>query len=605
MRRIRRLTTTIVLAVLTLAVGTMAAAQANPTGAQPKKTTLPTSQAAPAASQADQSAAQKASVTASIAVKPDTLDFEQQLVGSSSVVQTITITAGAVQIDKVNAKATGDFSIDAGACGSKLGPNDTCALTVKFEPKQPKKTTASITITSEPDTGSKTISLFGEGVRPILSWTEPGSERAALLVSVLPALLVSLLFLLGIILVRWNMVARPSRRLLQAHIDAVRAQTISLSLDDAAEPTRKQVLLLLDRVEAVFIKTKNASTAQDTGEPRKQRAYFADYFFWTRGEESAAWVGIHEAEELLTKILPIDAVRARMQTVQPQLRQINSPAANALADAIKDVLTPAPERQPVPSDDRQRALLSEALGIVYDNSDRRFNELMSWQNKAVWLVGCGLLFIVILAAASQQGVLLLAGAVGGLLSRLSRSLQRADVPTDYGASWTTLFLSPVVGAMAGWSGVLLVLLGVQLGVLGQMFNFKSDLSGTLMLGIAFLLGFSERAFNGILTQLEDKTLAQTQAMTAQAQELNITTDKTLTPPAKVGVAYSQAVAASGGTPPYKWAPSVGKLPDGLSLDPTGKITGTPSTAGTFAFTLQVTDSGSKNKTQEFTLTVGQ
>ena len=36
-------------------------------------------------------------------------------------------------------------------------------------------------------------------------------------------------------------------------------------------------------------------------EPRKQRAYIADYFFWTRGEESAAWLGIHEAEELLCR----------------------------------------------------------------------------------------------------------------------------------------------------------------------------------------------------------------------------------------------------------------------------------------------------------------
>ena len=80
---------------------------------------------------------------------------------------------------------------------------------------------------------------------------------------------------------------------------------------------------------------------------------------------------------------------------------------------------------------------------------------MSWQNKSVWRIGCGLIFIVVLSAAVGQGPLLLAGAVGGLLSRLSRSLQRADVPTDYGASWTTLFLSPVVGAMAGWSGVLL------------------------------------------------------------------------------------------------------------------------------------------------------
>ena len=63
---------------------------------------------------------------------------------------------------------------------------------------------------------------------------------------------------------------------------------------------------------------------------------------------------------------------------------------------------------------------------------------------------------------------------------------------------------------------------------------------------------------------------------------NITT--TALQNATVGTAYSQTLAAAGGTP-ITWSVSSGTLPDGLSLNPnTGAITGTPTTAGTFNFT---------------------
>ncbi len=69
---------------------------------------------------------------------------------------------------------------------------------------------------------------------------------------------------------------------------------------------------------------------------------------------------------------------------------------------------------------------------------------------------------------------------------------------------------------------------------------------------------------------------------------------TLTCPAstgQVGVAYSSALVASGGVPPYTYSITAGSLPTGLTLNPTtGAITGTPTAAGSFTFTAQVVDS---------------
>jgi hypothetical protein len=61
--------------------------------------------------------------------------------------------------------------------------------------------------------------------------------------------------------------------------------------------------------------------------------------------------------------------------------------------------------------------------------------------------------------------------------------------------------------------------------------------------------------------------------------------------ATAGSSYNSSVTASGGVPPYKYSVGAGALPPGLTLNSsTGAITGTPSSAGTYGFTIAVTDS---------------
>lgn len=78
---------------------------------------------------------------------------------------------------------------------------------------------------------------------------------------------------------------------------------------------------------------------------------------------------------------------------------------------------------------------------------------------------------------------------------------------------------------------------------------------------------------------------------------------TLTP-GRVGQSYATGVFADGGIPPYRWSLVAGQLPPGLSLTTSpGRITGTATTAGTFTFTLRVTDTGGQQATQQFSITI--
>lgn len=68
--------------------------------------------------------------------------------------------------------------------------------------------------------------------------------------------------------------------------------------------------------------------------------------------------------------------------------------------------------------------------------------------------------------------------------------------------------------------------------------------------------------------------------------------------------YSDTVIVSGGTLPYTWSILSGSLPPGLTLaNFTGVISGTPTSAGLFTFTINVTDANSLSTTREFNINV--
>ncbi|MBI1686132.1 putative Ig domain-containing protein [Caulobacter hibisci] len=79
---------------------------------------------------------------------------------------------------------------------------------------------------------------------------------------------------------------------------------------------------------------------------------------------------------------------------------------------------------------------------------------------------------------------------------------------------------------------------------------------------------------------------------------------TSSPPSGVaGQAYSQVLSTSGGTGPYTYALTTGALPAGLTLGGSGAISGTPTAAGTFGFTVTTTDSFGAVGTDTLSLTI--
>ncbi len=72
----------------------------------------------------------------------------------------------------------------------------------------------------------------------------------------------------------------------------------------------------------------------------------------------------------------------------------------------------------------------------------------------------------------------------------------------------------------------------------------------------------------------------------------------------IGSSFLQQLAAQGGTAPYRFVVSAGALPSGLALSTGGALSGTPTSAGTSQFTVQLSDANILTATKVFTLATG-
>jgi hypothetical protein len=155
---------------------------------------------------------------------------------------------------------------------------------------------------------------------------------------------------------------------------------------------------------------------------------------------------------------------------------------------------------------RYKANLIELLAELYNARDAKYAQLASLYGKAAWLILAALLPLAALLALGY-GVVMLAGAIGGIISRLQQMVYAKGLPTAYGSSWVPLYLAPLLGALAAWAGLTLLALlqalqVIDLRALSLDAGFAA-LPTNQLLGIAVLLGLSERFLNRVGAQAEE------------------------------------------------------------------------------------------------------
>ena len=112
--------------------------------------------------------------------------------------------------------------------------------------------------------------------------------------------------------------------------------------------------------------------------------------------------------------------------------------------------------------------------------------------------------------------------------------------------------------------------------------------------------------NSFTVQVRDSTKpsnSATRVLSISVNSATLAVATTTLPAGTVGASFSQSLAATGGTLPYGWSLVSGALPAGLTLNSAGLISGTPATAGSSSFTVQVSDSQARTATAALSITV--
>jgi hypothetical protein len=88
---------------------------------------------------------------------------------------------------------------------------------------------------------------------------------------------------------------------------------------------------------------------------------------------------------------------------------------------------------------------------------------------------------------------------------------------------------------------------------------------------------------------------------AQGVDFQITTESL--PPGEQGSVYAVAFNATGGDAPYSWRISAGAAPSGIAINKNGNFVGTPTSVGTFNFTVMAADANGNTATASFNTSI--
>ncbi len=240
-----------------------------------------------------------------------------------------------------------------------------------------------------------------------------------------------------------------------------------------------------------------------------------DFFFWSGSHEVDAMLLVYEADRHRVCILSKEELHARIKWAMTEIGVLSKDKQDAWRAVFgntenktdKDFDEDFYKKISQNNLDRYRAYLNQLLGDLHDVLIKDLTAQFNLLNKAVWMILIGLLLITGLML-SGYGLILLAGAVGGLLSRLQRVIFTKNLPTDYSVYWVSLFFSPMVGALAAWGGLVIVVMLLQIKILNLqgigITDLQNPISNSVVLGLAVIFGISERMLDSLTKQAEAK-----------------------------------------------------------------------------------------------------
>ncbi len=328
--------------------------------------------------------------------------------------------------------------------------------------------------------------------------------------------LLGVLYIAMVIAVRWQMIARPIRNNIDARLALLKAEVKRIR-DEKKCPD-----VICAQVEEIV----------GAAEKENGSHGLLEVLFWSRGDETAVWQLADKAESVLADTWSESKLRIRLASDKAELRQSNDAVAVDMAARIDQALA----QDPPATGAELCELRREAVRVEREALRQDDTELDYFNNKVLWLISISLLAILFVGVVApkvagdfvdfakvpgfvrdvQPGVdpyerqlrhavilFLIAGSVGGILSRLERAMG-----TGASSRWETMFLSPLVGSLAGCAGCLILLAGHSLGVLVPQLD--ADKLKLLLVSFAILFGFSERFFTGVAEKVVGNVLGSEQ-----------------------------------------------------------------------------------------------